>query len=111
MNMHAFNITLKSGEILTIYPNNGPCEISVAGNKMYSLIADKNSVDLIIHIPVNATLVKAPFNLDIVSIQHIEDNRKEVLELNATNNCCTIGTKEWCVRNGCMDAPCGRICG
>jgi hypothetical protein len=110
--MRAFKIKLKTGDFITIYPKNGPCEIIVAGEKKYSIVANTDAVDLILHIPVRTGLHEPITDLDIVSIQEVADNREEVFKLHPEQtNCCSIGAREWCVKNGCMNAPCGLICG
>ena len=57
---------------------------------------------------VDNDLLRPDF-LSIIPIEHNEDIFRGGLK--SLTNCCSMGGKEWCVKNGCMVAPCGKICG
>lgn len=110
--MNAYKLTLLNEETLTIYLNEGPCEISIDGIKKYTVSEEDGMVSVTVHFPVTNEFTQSASDLGIRTIQKMPEDEYETFENKfAFARCCSIGPKEWCVRNGCITVPCGRICG
>lgn len=110
--MKAYKLTLSNQETLSIYLNDGPCEITINGIKKYTLSEEDGMLNVTVHFQVTNEFTELVTDLSIRTIQTIPDGEREIFDNKLLfARCCTIGAKTWCVRNGCITVPCGRICG
>lgn len=106
--MIAYRLELINEDHIDIYfETHKQCELSVTKERTY--IFSYEDDQLVIKIKMPSDLGSHEF--DIKSVTPIKaENMKSFSITKSLTNCCSIGPKEWCVKNGCMDAPCGRIC-
>lgn len=110
--MKAYKLTLSNQETLSIYLNEGPCEISIDGIKKYTVSEENDMVSVTVHFPATNEFTESVSDLGIRTIQNLPAGEREIFDNKLLfARCCTIGPKTWCVRNGCITVPCGRICG
>ena len=102
--------TSNDGPIEIFFEPGQACELIISKKRTYIFKYENDSLVINFTINKEATI----HELDFTSIQRIQSSeiKIELIHREAHRNpCCSIGTKEWCVKNGCMNAPCGEICG
>lgn len=109
--MLAYKLNLKNDEEIEIYFNkNSACSLTVANSSVYEFVQDGDllKVSWIIKTGEGNQILEPEIN----SIQPIEYRDEDFkIAAKSLTNCCSVGEREYCVRNGCIKAPCGRICG
>ncbi|OQP40758.1 hypothetical protein A4H97_14155 [Niastella yeongjuensis] len=116
--MISCKLELTNGEILEIAFKEGQtCSLTVNGGSKYTFLQQdgKLKVGWEIEVLSRPETVLRP---DIVSItvipfmaENFKGNNKEKGKQEfARHNCCTLNGHEYCIFDGCVNAPCGQIC-
>lgn len=108
--MVALKLNLKSNQILELcFKEDSVCSLKVGESNRYEFSLQDEEIKVCWF--VKNEYLHEVNESDIESIQSIDYKFSGfVTSEKSLSNCCSIGEKEYCVKNGCMNAPCGRIC-
>jgi len=115
--MVAFKLHLTKGENITIqFREEEKLVLEVDKENVYTF--EMENEFLVIHLgdaKLNMKDIENELDLNryfFDKIEAAEPNRnKEAAASIMGTKCCNINGREYCVKNGCMDTPCGYLCG
>lgn len=110
--MPAFRLYTKENEEVDLFFREGQsCELTVKNGHVYEF-DQKDGVLKITWTIVGSSKEDTEFQSEFRAIRPLAfDDGDLDKKPQGLTNCCSIGDREWCVRRGCLNAPCGRICG
>ena len=105
--MYGYEIYFNDGTSFQLYFDpHMECIVRINGNHIFSFMHDGN--DLLVSQESIFDNDERPI---IVSKSELQDINHLEMEKAGSDNCCFHNGQEYCVENGCMVAPCGKICG
>lgn len=111
--MHAYKLYLADNEEIDLYfKKNETCQITVDNTSQYEFKRQEETLIITWIVKSTGHNLDATFKPDILAVRQISYDEKIFNDTQRSfERCCFHRGREWCVKNGCMKAPCGRICG